>query len=298
MGPDARLSRAWTTNSLVVAAALTCGTLCRSSRAADGPTADAPAVHATLREFLPTSKYEFVPDEKGSTSLRVLFSARSAAYLVRETALGAPLLVQTGVCTLESVPEEALVDRPDGGFDLRADAKTTSVGRAVLTGRDLLIDVPGLKGRLTPPPPVLGWQKAANLEDAVPEYARDAKKYAINDDCIASLKTTKGKVRVFVYFGTWCATCSTVMGRVLRLEQELLKDAPTPTEGGAPPFQFDYYGAKPEPATWEEPELKSHAIEILPTGLVYIDGKDVGRISGFDWSRPEAALRRALDAAR
>ncbi len=298
MGADARLSRARTTTWLAVAAVLGLFALGRSSRAADGPAAGTPALHESLREFLATSKYEFVPDVKGTTTPAVYFSARSATYLLRQTGLGLPLLLRTGACALESVPEEALVDRSDGGFDLRADVKPTSLGCAVLSGRDLLIEIPGLKGKLTPPAPMLGWQKAANVLAAIPEYARDAKKYAIDENCIASLKTTKGKVRVFVYFGTWCPTCSTVMGRVLRLEQELAKDAPAPKEGEAPAFQFDYFGAKPEPDTWEEPELKSHAIEILPTGLVYVDGKDQSRISGFDWSRPEAALRRALDTVK
>jgi len=298
MGPDVRLSRARATTSLVLAAVLSLGALGRSSRAADGPTAGAPAVHETLREFQPTSKYEFVADPKASTTPEVYFSARAATYLLRGTALGLPLLVRTGVCSIESLTEEALLDRKDGGFDVRADAKTTALGCAVLVGKDLLIDVKGLKGKLAPKPPLLGWEKAANVLTAIPEYARDAKKYAISDDCVSSVKTTKGKVRVFVYFGTWCPTCSTVMGRILRLEQEVTKDAPAPKEGEAPAFQFDYFGAKPEPDTWDEPELKTHGIEILPTGLVYVDGKEQGRISGYDWSRPEAALRRVLDAAK
>ena len=298
MGPDARLSRARTTVWLLVAAVLGGAASVRATRA-DGPAADAPAIHETLREFLPTSKYEFVADPKASTEAEVYFSARAATYLVRGTALGVPLLLKTGVCSLDTVTEEALLDRKDGGFDLRADAKLTNLGCAVLAGRDLLVDVPGLKGKLSPKPPMLGWFKAANLLAGIPEYARDAKKYAISDECVTSLKTTtKGKVRVFVYFGTWCPTCSTVMGRVLRLEQELEKGAAAPKEGEAPAFQFDYFGAKPEPDTWEEPELKTHGIEILPTGLVYVDGRNVGRISGYDWSRPEAALRRALDAAK
>ena len=236
-----------------------------------------------------------MPDEKGSTSPEVYLSARAAAYLVRGTALGAAVLVRTGACSIESVPEDALLDRKEGGFDLRADAAFQTLGTAVVVGQNLVLDVPGLKGKLAPPAPVVGWRNAEALRKATPEYARDAKKYAVSDECVASLKATKGSVRVFVYFGTWCPTCSTVMGRILRVEQELTKDMATPKEGEGPAFQFDYFGAKPEPDTWEEPEMKSHAIDVLPTGLVYVDGKDRGRIIGFDWSRPEAALRRVLD---
>lgn len=261
-----------------------------STRAAD----DAPPIHETLREFLPTSRYEFVPEAKGATPFSVLLSARAAAYLIRGAALDAPLLVRTGACVIESVPKEALVERQDGGVDLRADAAPKGLGHILVQGSDILIDVPGLKGKLAPPAPLLGWQSGAGLSVAVPEYARDARKYVIGEECVTSLKATKGSVRVFVYFGSWCPTCSTVMGRVLKLEQALMKDAAPSKEGEAAAFRFDYYGAKPEPDTWEEPELKTHEVEVLPAGIIYVDGKFRGRIVGFDWSRPEAALRRVL----
>jgi len=287
---DVLLPRARWTTFLVAAVS------CVVAGAASTGTADAPPIHETLREFQPTSKYEFLQDPKPDGAPAVYFSVRAATYLVRMTSLGVPVLIRTGGREVETVAEEALVDRSDGGFDVRADAKVTSLGTASLVGQEFVVDVQGLKGKLSPTPPMLGWQKGERILTAVPEYARDAKKYAINEDVITALKATKSKVRIFVYFGTWCPTCSTVMGRVLRLEQELLKGMPAPKEGECPTFQFDYYGARPEPDTWNEPELKSHNIDVLPTGLVFIDGQDRGRILSFDWSRPETALRRVLDA--
>jgi hypothetical protein len=292
-------ARATTWRVIAAAVALIAAALVRPS----GAAGDAPAIHDSLREFLPTSKYEFVGEPKAEHATQVYLSARSAAYLVRGTALGSPLLVRTGAGLLESVPEDALVDRPDGGFDLRADVKPTELGRFTLKGRDLVIDVPVekakpevplVKGKLSPPAPLLRWQKAANLLAHTPEYERDAKNYTVGADCLAAIKAVKGRINVFVYFGSWCPTCSTVMGKVLRLEKELTKDLPKLKEGETPAIQFDYYGLPPEPDTWEDKEAKDRDISKIPTGFVYIDAHLAGRIDPEEWTKPEAALRRAL----
>jgi hypothetical protein len=295
------LARATTWRVVAAAVALLAAALARPS----GATGDAPAIHESLREFLPTSKYEFVGEPRLERATQVYLSARSAAYLVRGTALGSPLLVRTGAGVLESVPEDALIDRPDGGFDLRADVKPKELGRFQLKGRDLLIDVPLekdkpdvplVKGKLSPPAPLLGWQKAANLLAHSPEYERDAKAYVVVADCLTAIKAVKGRINVFVYFGSWCPTCSTVMGKVLRVEKDLTKDLKEPKEGEGPAIQFDYYGLPPEPDTWEDKESKGREIFKIPTGLVYIDSHLAGRIEPDEWSRPEAALRRALES--
>lgn len=251
---------------------------------------DAPTAHATLREFLPTGRLAWKADGDEATSGTVLFSARGAAYLVRGTTLGDALLVRTGLGTLASVPEAALVAREDGGVDLAADAAPKELGRFTLSGTELVVALDALKGRLAPPPPLLGWQTAAALVAHSPEYARDAKGYVPEPSCLEAMCSCKGEVRVFLYFGTWCSTCSMVMGRILKLEEALAKGA----KDGAAPVKFDYYGLPPAPKTWDDPEAKKYALDNLPTGLVYVDGACCARIVGADWTKPEAALKAVL----
>lgn len=248
--------------------------------AADDPR---PTPHPVLREFMPTGKYVFQAGETVDARASVFFSQRAASYLVRGSPLGSPLLVRTGTQSVETFPESGILCRDDGGCDLRADIETKTLGRLVVEGSDMVIRVPGLEAKLTPARPLKGWLKAATVLAHMPEYARDAKAHVPDETCLPRLKASRGDIRVFVYFGTWCPTCTVLMGRILRLEQELKKATGLR-------IQFDYYALPPSPNTWTDPEAVARDIDRIPSGLVYVDAQYAGRITGYEWSRPEAAL--------
>lgn len=259
-----------------------------------GPAAHAEsrAIHPVLREFMPTGKYVF---DSASDDPRpsVYFSQRAAAYLVRGTALGQPVLVRTGSSAVESIPNDKIVCRADGGCDVAADVQTVAVGTYRLQGTEMVFQVPGLTGRLKPRPPLQGWLTGADLRAAQPEYDRDARKYKHDEGAIADLRKTTGEVRVFVYFGCWCSTCGMLMGRILHLEEAL-----TAGGQGGPKVRFDYYAAPNVPRFYQDPEIVAGQVERLPTGLVYVDGAFVGRIVSTAWTRPESALRSLLAPRR
>jgi hypothetical protein len=244
--------------------------------------------HPVLREFMPTGKYIFESAGRLDPKAAVFFSQRAAAYLVRGTPLGSPVLVRTGTSAVESVPEDGVLCRTDGGCDLKADVEPKSLGAFKVEGASMVIRVPGLEGRLAPAPPLAGWQKGKTLLLRHPEYLRDAKGYSPAADTLRSLVACNvGEVRVFVYFGTWCSTCQLLMGRILRTEEDLTRD-------GKMAIRFDYYAMPPAPRTWEDPEAVARGVDRLPTGLVYVNGLFRGRIVGYEWGRPEGALQAAL----
>ncbi len=249
---------------------------------------DRAAAHPILREFMPTGKYVLQTGEKPDPKASVFFSQRAASYLVRGSRLGAPFLVRTGTAEVETFPESELLCREDGGCDLRADVEPKALGKFTVQGADMLIRVPGLDAKLTPARPLAGWLKSANLLAHLPEYARDAKAHRPDENCLASLKGCRGDIRIFVYFGTWCPTCAILMGRILRLEQELARSPNVRV-------QFDYYALPPAPNTWTDPEALARDIAAIPTGLVYVDTQYAGRIVGYEWSRPESALLSLLN---
>lgn len=233
------------------------------------------------------------PGEAAAAPVRatVFYSRRAAAYLVIGSPLGRPFLVRTGMNAVESVPEDALLRRDDGSVDLRSDVTLTPLGAFTLVDSDIVIDVPGVAGRLTPPGLLLGWHTAADLVAHTPEYARDAKACPMDATCLSSVKTCSGEVRVVVYFGSWCSSCAQLLGRILRLEQEINKDA---KEAGKPVIRFDYYGLPAPPATWTEPEAVRRDLDHLPTALVFVNGAYCTRIGAADLGRPDVALRAAL----
>lgn len=253
--------------------------------------ADGPARHETLREFQPTGKFEWEPTEKTDKTTVLYFSVRAAAYILRGTGVAAPVLIRTATRTIESFGEDAVLPRDDGGIDLKADVKLKELGKFELEGMSIKVAVEGLKGRLVPSTPVLGWHKAEDLLKHRPEYARDAKAYVPVASDLETLRGCKAEVRVFVYFGTWCSTCATVMGRVLRVEEELAKGC---KDGEKPHFTVDYYGLPATPATWADPEAVKYALDTLPTALVYVDGNLCSKLYAAELHRPEAALRNII----
>ena len=162
--------------------------------------ADGPARHETLREFQPTGKFEWEPAEKTDKATVLYFSVRAAAYVLRGAGVPNPVLIRTGTKALESFGEEAVLPRDDGGFDLKADVKLKELGKFELDGMSIKVAVEGLKGRLVPANPVLGWHKAEDLLKHRPEYARDAKAYVPVAADLEALRGCKADVRVFVYF--------------------------------------------------------------------------------------------------
>lgn len=261
--------------------------------AAGGARADGPARHETLRDFQPTGKWVWEPTAPSDQPVLVYFSARAAAYVLRGAGLASPFLLRNGSNLVESFPEAAILPGEKDAFDLKADVATKELGRYEidLKTKSLRVAVDGLKGRLLPASAMLGWKKAAALLEHVPEYARDAKAYTPDAATLASLRGCSGEVRVFVYFGTWCQTCGTVMGHILRVEQELASGC---KPGDKPAFQFDYYGMPPPPETWKDPEAEKYQLDVLPTGLVYVNGTLCRRIVGGDWASPERVLRDAM----
>jgi thiol-disulfide isomerase/thioredoxin len=62
------------------------------------------------------------------------------------------------------------------------------------------------------------------------------------------------------------------------------------TEGSKIDFQF--YGLARQFSG--DAEAKKYGIKSVPTGVIFVDGKEVGRLSGNDWASPETAIRELI----
>jgi hypothetical protein len=58
--------------------------------------------------------------------------------------------------------------------------------------------------------------------------------------------------------------------------------------------KFEYFGL---PHDMNDPEAKRLKVSGVPTGIVYVNGKEAGRITGNSWSTPETSLNTILGAA-
>ena len=59
-------------------------------------------------------------------------------------------------------------------------------------------------------------------------------------------------------------------------------------------IRFEYYGLEPG---YQEEEAKRMEIAAVPTGVIYVDGKEVGRAAGQSWRFPSLKILRAVGPA-
>jgi thiol-disulfide isomerase/thioredoxin len=238
--------------------------------------------HQVLREFLPTGKYVIYLNGDLDRDATIYYSQRAAAILVLESGFGSPFLIQPRTRSVDRLTKEALITQDDGSIDLSEDVDLARLGNFQLQGGDVVISFADLKARLKPNPPMLGLHTREEVLKHSPEYGRDG--FKIDEAWVEKLRASDKEVEVRVFFGSWCPVCQRYIGRILMLDKAL--------EGTK--VSFAYYGLPLPPQAWQEAEFVRNKIERLPTALVTSGGKEIGRLSGFDWDRPEPSLGALL----
>jgi thiol-disulfide isomerase/thioredoxin len=94
-------------------------------------------------------------------------------------------------------------------------------------------------------------------------------------------------VKVRVFFGSWCPVCKQRVPYLLAVEEAL--------EGSR--VAFEYLGLPLAPAAWKDPEVVRLKVTTVPTAIILVDGKAVGRLVNQDWSTPEVELARIVGGA-
>jgi thiol-disulfide isomerase/thioredoxin len=246
-----------------------------------------PTLHETLREFYRTGKWIIYISNEEQKDARIYHSRRAGAFLILDSGYEKPLLIEPREKLVSALPEDKVVERKDKGLDIAADVEKEELGTFRFDGGDVAIDVDGLVARLQQRPYLLGMHQADELLLHTPEYEPGMKKYEPAKGDLEALKAADKPLEVVVFFGTWCPTCRRLLPLILKVDQAL--------EGSK--IDIRYYGLpKGKSAMSRDPEVVKHGIQRIPTGVVFVDGKAVGEISSNEWSRPERALKAALDA--
>jgi thiol-disulfide isomerase/thioredoxin len=140
---------------------------------------------------------------------------------------------------------------------------------------------------MVPKPPLVGLRGAAEVLDHSPEYGTKAATYTPTSSTLASLRGQGEDVQVKVFFGSWCSVCKRYLPYSLKLDQSLEESK----------VQFQYYGLTNPPEGWTDPEVKKMKVQSLPTAVVFVNGREAGRITGNSWLRPGQALDRIVKNA-
>lgn len=264
--------RATLTGSLLVVALILGATTALAQVPAD----------AVFSGFQRNGEFLFELDGADLKNAEIYLSQRAASYLVIAPELASPLLINPRAGSVESVSFMKLMRRDDGSIDLLADASFNSLGDFRIVGQQIVFEVKGQEAKLKAKPPLLGGQSGESLKGYKPEYAQLAEAYTPDDRFLSNLRSQQSSVRVRVYFGTWCPVCGRLVPRVLSLADAL--------EGSK--VNFEYYGL-PQPMS-DDPISKSEDIHGVPTAVVYVGDKEIGRLSGGDLNAPEKAITRLV----
>jgi thiol-disulfide isomerase/thioredoxin len=238
---------------------------------------------SVLRGFQPIGEYVLIVNGK-PVGGEIYQNETLPAILVMSSSLSSPVLLTPRAGTVETVHIMKVAKQPDGSVDLLADAVLAPIGKFQQVGENVAFNFQGKNVSLNPKPPLVGRHGAQVLKTHNPLYVRTANTYKPNGAAISSLKKSAKPVTVRVYFGSWCPHCRQHVPYILKVEDQL--------KGSQ--VKFEYVGLKKPPEGWNDPEVKKLNVKGVPTGIVYVQGKEIGRITGDSWEAPEIQLNKLV----
>ncbi len=240
---------------------------------------------AMFSGFVLSGDYTFELAGKTLTHAEIYHSDRAASYLVIAPELKSPLLINPRTQTVESVHLMKVAKREDGSIDLLADATLDLVDRFQIAGKEVHFTLNDKPAKLLPKPWLLGSHAGDELLSYNPEYARLAAAYTPSPLGLTGLRGQTREVRVRVYFGSWCPACKRLVPRLLRVSREIAGSK----------IRFEYYGL-PSPVS-DDPEANRLKIDGVPTAIIYLGDREIGRLMRDQWDAPEVSLLQVLNKA-
>jgi thiol-disulfide isomerase/thioredoxin len=242
-----------------------------------GFTADSP-----LRDFKLINDVFLEVDGK-RVPAEIYRSDSAGAMLVISAALPWPAVLREA--SLAAADPAGIEKGSDGVVNLKPDAVLKPLGNFQIIGEAASFTADGRQATLRAIPPLLGLRRAEEVTAYNPEYVERTSKVVPDARVLAALKKEPRAVTVRVFYGSWCPHCGILVPHALKLEQELRSSH----------IRFEYFGVPRRFST--DPELKTKDIKSIPTAVVSIDGREVGRILGAEpWERLESSLRDVLQA--
>lgn len=247
-------------------------------------TAALPAQTGPVSDYLASGDYVLEVAGKEVPKAEIYQSNYASAILILTSELPAPVRLSPRTQMVETVNLMKVAKQPDGSITVLPDSTLKVVGAFGLANDDVTFSVDGKSCRLKPRPALLGLHPAADLKAYKPEYLRNEARYNADASVLQTLKAKAPATRVRIFFGSWCPHCTANVPSIFKVEDGL--------QGSA--VHFEYYGL-PHDGMALEPEARKVGVNAVPTGIVYdAAGKELGRITGDDWRKPEDRLQALL----
>lgn len=230
--------------------------------------------------FEPYGEMLLSVDGEAAPKARLYYSKRAQAFLVRSAELESPVLLDVPGRSVVKLDLLKVAERRDGSIDLIADAVLEPAGSYQVNGEGRVdFSVDGRRLSLTQNPHMLGPHSGRELLEHDAYYRFLSNRYTPSGGAVDKLRAAGSRVRVLTFFGSWCPHCREHVPLLLKAEAAL--------DGSG--VEFDYYGL-PQTKVADEPEAKKYGVTGVPTSIVFVDGKEAGRIPSSGWKHPEVAL--------
>jgi thiol-disulfide isomerase/thioredoxin len=237
----------------------------------------------TLSGFTLSEDYLLEIDGQPAVNSKVYWSQASRMFLIVVKDVATPLLVEPMSRQVRSVPLVKLATRADGSVGILEGATMNSKGVVSTTeGGVATFTVDGRAFKLVEKPPLLGWQTVEGIAAYSPAYLKRADAWQPQAAALADLRRQSSDVKLTVFFGSWCPFCQQKVPLAMRMARELAGSK----------VKIDFYGL---PHGFSgDPQAKRYSVKSVPTGIVFVGGKEVGRISADGWASPETTLNRLV----
>lgn len=226
--------------------------------------------------------YEVKVNGTLDSSARLYRAERPPLFLVLGEPFSTPVLLNPVTTEVGGLQQENVRVESQRSVQLLPGYRFTPTGKFTVTEADVSFEFDSANILLTPKPFVVKEAEASDIIAYDPTWGWRADDYKPDAASIQSVKAFPKECRVTVYFGCWCPHCQATVPNIIRVERELAGSK----------LNFDYYGL---PRNFgDEPAAREKHIERIPTAIVTVDGKEIGRMFGDDCKEPEKNLRKLL----
>lgn len=235
-----------------------------------------------LEGFIENDDYLLEIDGQVDSKAQIFLKRSLPAFLVLPSGSNSPWLLSIRSRVVQSINIMKMTQSAGGVMDLASDAILGTKGSLQQSGGSFSFSVDGTQYVLAERPVKLGLTAALGLEEYAANYRDGAKAYSPDAAALKTIRAAKGKVHVRVYHGSWCGFCKRYVPHMVRVANEIDESNIT----------IDFYGL-PKDIT-SDPVAKQARVNSVPTAVIFVDGKEIGRLAQDDWRAPEKALAKAL----
>jgi hypothetical protein len=241
------------------------------------------AAEQTLR-FEPIGDYELEIDGKVVPDAKMFHSPEAQAVLVMTPALSHPIAVvpRPNNKTVQRLDPAELTKEPAGSIAWKRTGTPTAVGTFELVDSKPVFELDGKKIRFLDKGPLLGPRTREEIFAFDPSYPYRAATADPPTVYLDVINTWPQEVVVKIFFSTQCQVCRDLLPGVFKTIDRIKN----------PRMKFEFYGM-PLPAS-KDPLAGELKITDFPTGILYTEGKEIGRASGHTWRMPDLAIHNAL----